>query len=47
MGEPHATNPMNYFDDGPQEAQFIEWAHRRVKELGLTQVLEALNHAIG
>ncbi len=39
MGDAFASKPVNYLDDGPQEARFIEWADAAVKELGLTQAL--------
>ena len=42
LGDSITPNPVNYFDDGPQEARFIELADRVIKELGLTQVLAEL-----
>lgn len=42
MGESIAPDPVNYFDDGPQEKRFIGWADGLVKELGLTEDLAEL-----
>ena len=42
MGEAYTPKPVNYLDDGPQEARFIEWADAAIQELGLSQTLAYL-----
>lgn len=39
MGEPCASKPVNYLDDGLQEARFIEWADAAIQARGLSQTL--------
>lgn len=39
MGEADAPKPVNFLDDGPQEARFIEWADAAIQEMSLTQTL--------
>ena len=42
MGEAYTSKPVNYMDDGPQEARFIEWADAVIHDLGLTETLANL-----
>lgn len=42
MGEMCSPEPVNYLDDGPNEARFIEWADAVIQELELVQALAEL-----
>jgi hypothetical protein len=42
MGETYTPKPVNYMDDGPQEARFIKWADAVIQEMGLSQTLAGM-----